>query len=65
MVEIRPVSIKCHNLHSFKEGMILFSQGYPSSETNIKFIWLSSLYYLFQKFPTLSLTFQQAFTNFL
>ena len=37
-----PVSIKCHNLHSFK-GVIFLCQR-PWNGTDITFKWLSSLY---------------------
>ena len=40
-----PMSIKYHNLHSFKEVVILLR---PLNETNITFIWLSSLYSSFK-----------------
>ena len=35
--------IKCHNPHSFQEGVIFLSE-YPWNKTNITFILLSSLY---------------------
>ena len=42
------VSIKCHNLHSFKEGVTLMSE-YHWNKTNIIFTWLSSRYNPFKE----------------
>ena len=43
-----PVSIKCHNLHSFKEGVTLMSE-YHWNKTNIIFTWLNSRYNPFKE----------------
>lgn len=50
------VSIQCHNLHYFKEGVILLSE-YPWNVTNVTFTWLRSLYHPFKKI--LNLLFQR------
>ena len=47
-----PVSIKCHNLFSFKEGVVQRGGSeYLWNEANITFIWFSSVYSSF-KTPT-------------
>ena len=48
------VTIKFHTLHSFKIRVDSLMSGYPWNETNITFIWLSSLYNLFNTFGTSS-----------